>query len=103
MHCIHTSANKEDDRVVVNTALRLWSGCMETAKVIALETKDGLNTAEARQQAFFQIELFSKIDLIYAAGVESAPLFKKLHKEYYSFDGVPLDSALRKYKNEYLI
>jgi hypothetical protein len=96
-------ADKEEDRVVVNTALRLWSGCMETAKVIALETNDGPNTAEARQQAFFQIELFSKIALIYAAGVESAPLFKKLHKEYYSFNGVPLDSGVRKYKNEYLI
>jgi hypothetical protein len=95
--------NQEDEKVVINTALRLWSGCVETAKVIALETKDGPNTAEARQTAFFQIELFSKIDLVYAAGVESAPLFKKLHKEYYSFNGVPLDSAVRKYKNEYLI
>lgn len=94
--------DEEDNDVVINTALRLWSGCMETAKVIALETMDGHNTAELRQEAFFQIELFSKVDLIYAAGVESAPLFKKLHKQYYSFNGVPLDSAVRKYKNEYL-
>ena len=49
--------------------MRLWSGCIETSKAIALETKDGPNTVEQRQNAFFQIEPFSKSDLIYAAGL----------------------------------
>src|SRR5206468_2438757 len=44
-----------NDDIVINIALRLWSGCMETAKAIAFETRDA---------------------------------FKKLHKQYYSFNGV---------------
>ena|SRR5438034_5175538 len=95
-------SNEESDDIVINIALRLWSGCMETAKAIAFETRDGRNTFQTRQMSFFQIDFFSKIDLIYTAGVESAPSFKKFHKEYYSFNGVPLNSAVRKYKNEYL-
>jgi len=36
-------------------------------------------------------------------GMMCAPLFKKYHKQYYSFDGIPLTSIVRKYPNEYLI
>ena len=95
-------SNDENDNIIINTSLRLWSGCMEAAKAIAFETIDGRNTAQSRQTSFFQIDFFSKIDLIYTAGVESAPSFKRLHKQYYSFNGVPPDSAVRRYKNEYL-
>src|SRR5205823_10578243 len=42
---------------------------------------------------------FSKFDSIYSAGVEAAPSFKKLRKEYYSFKGVPPNSVVRKYPN----
>jgi hypothetical protein len=45
--------------------------------------------------------LLSKVDLVYAAGVEAAPVYKKLVKEYYSFAGVPSNSIVRRYSNEY--
>jgi len=47
------------------------------------------------------IDLLAKTDLIYAPGVKAAPLYKKLVKQYYSFNGVPSDSIIRKYPNEY--
>lgn len=63
-------SKEENDNIIINIALRLWSGFMETAKAIAFETKDGCNTFQTRKMSFFQIDLFSKIDLIYSAGVE---------------------------------
>jgi hypothetical protein len=47
------------------------------------------------------IDLLSKTDLIYKAGVEASPAYKKLLKEHYSFNGVPPNSAVRKYPSEY--
>jgi len=48
------------------------------------------------------IDLLFKTDSIYKAGVEAAPTYKMLLKEHYSFNGVPSNSAVRKYSNEYL-
>jgi hypothetical protein len=45
------------------------------------------------------IELLSKTDLIYKAG--AAPAYKKILGQHYSFNGVPIYSAVRKYPNEY--
>ena len=90
------------NNVPTNIGLRLWAGCMETAKCIALETKNGANSPKDREASFFQIDLFSKFDLMYCAGVEAAPSFKKLRKEHYSFKGVPPNSVVRKYPNGYL-
>jgi hypothetical protein len=45
--------------------------------------------------------LLSKTDLIYGSGVEAAPAYKKVVKEYYSLNGVPSNSIIRKYTNEY--
>jgi hypothetical protein len=47
------------------------------------------------------IDLLSKVDLVYTAGVEAAPVYKKLVREYYSFAGVPSNSIVRRYSNEY--
>jgi hypothetical protein len=33
--------------------------------------------------------------------VEAAPTYKKVVKEYYSLNGVPPNSIVRKYTNEY--
>ena len=84
---------------------------MEAAKAIRFSyvagIKDGIVTEapithEYRQALFTSvIDLLSKVDLVYAAGVEAAPFYKKLVKEYYSFAGVPPNSIVRRYSNEY--
>jgi hypothetical protein len=92
-----------DSNTRANILLRLWTGCIDAAKNIALETRDGVNTPENRSKYFFQIDLFAKIDLIYCAGVEVAPSFKKLHRQHFSFNGVPTNSVVRRYPNDYLL
>jgi hypothetical protein len=42
-------------------------------------------------------------DPIYCAGVKSAPLFKKERQQFFSFNGVPMTSPVRKNPNEYLV
>jgi hypothetical protein len=36
--------NEDNNNILINIALRLWAGCMDAAKSIALETMDGVNT-----------------------------------------------------------
>jgi hypothetical protein len=86
-----------------NVLLRLWSGCLMASKIIALDTVDCPNTREKRAKNFIGINSWIPNDHVFAAGVEAAPAFKKLQKENYSFDGVPADSVVRKYPNEYLV
>lgn len=83
--------------------MRLWSGCLAAAKTIALETKDGQNNPTKRAANFKVIDSLASGDPVYLAGVEAAPALKKHRSEYYSFEGVPLDSIVRKYPNEFLI
>jgi hypothetical protein len=100
-----------DDKVRKNILLRLWTGCIEAAKAIRFNyvagIKDGVLveapiTHEYRQAIFTSlIDLQSKINSIYRAGVEAAPTYKKLLKEYYSLSGVPSNSIIRRYSNEY--
>lgn len=99
-----------DNKLRKNILLRLWTGCMEAAKAIRFSYVAGIRdgivieapiTHEYRQALFTSlIDLLSKVDLVYAAGVEAAPIYKKLVKEYYSFAGVPTNSIVRKYSNE---
>jgi hypothetical protein len=100
-----------DEKVRKNILLRLWTGCIEAVKAIQVNyvagIKDGVVveapiTHEYRQALFTSlIDLQSRIDLIYRAGVEAAPAYKKLLKEYYSFSGIPSNSIIRRYSNEY--
>ena len=83
--------------------LRLWSGCLDAAKSVATETLDGATSPQIRKEHFFQIDIFAKWDSIYRAGVETAPALKKRRKQYYSFDGVPQDSSVRRFPNEFLL
>ena len=83
--------------------LRLWSGCLDATKSVATETLDGATSPERRRQQFFQIDLFARWDSIYRAGVETAPELNKIRKQYYSFDGVPNDSPVRRFPNEFLL
>ena len=59
-------------------------------------------THEYRHALFTSlIDLQCRIDSIYGAGVEAPPAYKKLLKGYYSFNGVPTNSIIRRYSNEY--
>jgi len=88
----------DDDGVRKNLSLRLWSGCLSAAKIIALRTNDGPNTPDKRASSFRdKIDPQAQMDPIYRAGVEAAPHFKKLLEEEYSFEGVPEDSTVRRY------
>lgn len=88
----------EDETLRVNVILRLWSGCLIAAKTIAVETRSGPNTPELRQVAFSQfIDRIAETDLIFRAGVEAAPAFKRLRNDPYSLEGVPDDSPVRIY------
>ena len=86
----------------VSIALRLWSGCISAAKMIAIETRDGIITPEKRKQIFGDIDSLAMVDPIFCLGVESAPAYKKIHQQCYSFVGVPGTSHVRKCSNEYL-
>jgi hypothetical protein len=100
-----------DDKIRKNILLRLWTGCIEAAKAIKFNYVSGIKdgvvveapiTHEYRHALFTSlIDLQSRIDLIYGAGVEAAPAYKKLLKEYYSFSGIPSNSIIRRYSNEY--
>ena len=79
--------------------LRLWSGCLSAAKTIAQETMNGQNTHDLRSNLFHDIDSTADKDPIFKFGIECAPLFKKHHQQYYSFDGVPLASSVRNYPN----
>lgn len=92
-----------DDNIRKNILLRLWAGCMDAAKNIALETMDGTNSPVTRKEGFFLIDLFAKLDPIYRSGIEAAPSFKKLQRQHYSFAGVSSGSAVTNYPNEYLL
>jgi hypothetical protein len=83
------------DRIAV--ALRLWTGCIEAAKTIALGTRSGPNSAEIRAAWFSQIDARAATDAVYRAGVEAAPAFQRERQNEISFDGVPEESAVRRY------
>lgn len=80
----------------MNVLLRLWWGCLAAAKTIALGTRDGPNTGEARRQAFEQLlDPIAAVDPVCRAGIRVAPAFKGQFYEEYSLEGVPIGSAVR--------
>jgi hypothetical protein len=83
------------DRAAV--ALRLWAGCLTAAKAIAAETRSGPNTSAGRAEQFAEIDQRAAADLLFRAGVEAAPAFKRLRKQAVELDGVPENSAVRRF------
>jgi hypothetical protein len=79
--------------------LRLCSGCIKAAKSISSQTLSGPNSSLDRTIAFAWIDHWSKIDPIYCAGVETAPVWKMLinQKDDIFLDSIPSDSPVRKY------
>jgi hypothetical protein len=82
----------------INIGLRLWAGCLDGAKTIALETRSGPNSAQARNIAASYIDQVASTDPIYEAGVEAAVAFKKRRGDPFSFDGVPSGTRIYKLK-----
>lgn len=79
----------------MNVLLRLWSGCISAAKMIAQSTRSGPNTSAMRANAFVAIDRVARADAIYHAGVVAAPTFKRMRDQPYSFEGVPPNSPVR--------
>jgi hypothetical protein len=90
-------ADINDDKARANLALRLWSGCLKAAKNISSETLSRPNSVISRQIAFFWIDLWCKIDLIYRSGGEAAPVWKTLigQKDDIFLEGIPVNSSIR--------
>jgi hypothetical protein len=97
------NTHEPNEKYRKSIGLRLWSGCLSAAKIIALETRDGSNTPKMRAESVQVIHVTADRDSIFCAGVESAPLFKKYSQQCYSFNGVPSNSAVRRYPNDYLM
>jgi hypothetical protein len=87
----------QDPMERINVVLRLWSGCISGAKVIAHETRSGPNTVEYRRAIMPQIEAIADRDPIYAAGLEAAPVFKLFRDQTYSLEGVPESTRVRRH------
>jgi hypothetical protein len=81
----------------VSLALRLWAGCLDAAKAIAFETRSGPNTPQQRAAIFSGVDTIAQADAAYRAGVEAAPAFKRARDQGYDLDGVPDDSAVRRF------
>jgi len=99
-----------EDKVRMNILLRLWTGCTEAAKTISANYLAGIKsgqvieapiTVEYRRMLFNLIDLLARTDPIFKGGMEAAPSLKKILKEHYSFNGVPANSVVRRYTNEY--
>jgi hypothetical protein len=82
---------------IVSCVMRMWSGCLASAKTIALETRSGPNTPEKREKTFWKIDARAIRDPYYFMGVSSSTVFKKLRKQEYSLDGVPKE-LIEKYR-----
>jgi hypothetical protein len=53
--------------------LCLWSGCLDAAKSVAMETLGGTTSPETRKEHFFQMDVFARWDSVYHAVVETVP------------------------------
>jgi hypothetical protein len=70
----HYNPLETSEKYRKSIGLRLWSGCLSAAKIIALETRDAPNTPEMRAELFQPLDTVADHDSIFRAGVESAPL-----------------------------
>jgi hypothetical protein len=95
----------------INLTLRLWVGCIEATKVIQeneMDVKDGIayeRKISPKDRKKYCAEIItpkSLADAIYLAGVESAPIVRKVirHQEIYS-DGLTDDCVLMKFLELY--
>src|SRR5918996_42047 len=85
----------DGDIVKIGISLCMWTGCIEGAKTLSQGTNDGINTPQIRKHnCENQIDLMSRLDPLYCAGAETAPIYKKIigQSDDIFFDGVPRNS-----------
>lgn len=82
----------------VGVALRLWAGCIGGAKTIAFKTAAGRNSTASRTMCNGWLEDGCRQDAVYAAGVETAPVFKRRRGQRVYFDGIADGATIRKYE-----
>ena len=98
-----------DGRQRINITLRLWAGGLDAAKTLRKTyvsvRNDGSVSEEAitsdmRTMAFKDsIDPKALSDPIYYAGVEAAPILKRLRNEEIFTDGIPTESPVMNYLN----
>lgn len=90
-----------DEKYKLNFSLRLWTGCLETAKILALKSQSRPITREMRNSIFTErIDILASKDPIYRKGVEVACVWRP--DPVISFDGVPETSSARKYEEDWI-
>jgi hypothetical protein len=97
----------DDGKQRVNITLRLWAGCWDAAKnlrdrYVSLHsdrtTSKEIITSEMRTKAFKEtVDLEAALDPIYRAGVEVAPIVKRIRGESIFSNGISSDSAVTKF------
>jgi hypothetical protein len=96
-----------DGKQRINITLRIWAGCLDAAKNLrdkyVSRRNDGTVSeetilSEMREKAFKEsIDTKASSDPIYYAGVEAAPVLKRLRNEPIFSDGIPSDSPVMNY------
>jgi hypothetical protein len=76
-------------------SLRLYAGYLSAAKTIAWGVTGGKHTAVTRAAAIAVVEAEAQKDLIFRAGVETAPHYKwRVRREGIYNDGIPAGSTV---------
>ena len=79
----------------MNLTLRLWSGCLDTAKIPFLRTQSGRNSKEIRRLSILTVNSRAANDPIYGKGAVIAYLWKP-NPDSVCFDGIPFDPFMMK-------
>jgi hypothetical protein len=98
-----------DSRKRINITLRLWAGGLDAAKslrkvYVSVRSYESVSeeaiTPDMPTTAFREsIDPKALSDPVYYAGVEAAPILKKLRNEKIYTDGIPADSPVMNYLN----
>lgn len=83
----------------MNLTLRLWSGYLDTAKILSLRTQSGRNTKEIRRLSILTVHSRAANDPIYRKGAVIAYLWKP-NPDSVCFDGIPFDPFMKKNETE---
>lgn len=71
--------------------LRLWSGCLTSAKIVALDTRDGPVTTNYRRSATAFFRKRCRRNPTWKAGYQAGPALKRIRGEQVCYDGIPGD------------
>jgi hypothetical protein len=100
--CNGLIAERFTENEKISIGLRMWSGCLSAAKAIAGGTRENANTKWKRETQLLDITQAAESDIIFRTGVEAAPAWKQSisQGDDIFFDGVPIDSPVRRYWSE---